>query len=164
MISKDPRHYYEGMNQVAIPLWEKFLDLYADRFHSVGYNVRVGKGLDPGPTADAEMRRMWFMVTTKRIDVVAERDGETWVIEIEPRPGLRTLGQVVGYLSLLPRFYPVQARLIGAVVSERMGFDMADTFRQHDVYYFVFPPVGYPKLPPQFLPSVQTAAWFPGAP
>ena len=155
---------FEGLNAPSIELWRKWLELYEDRFDSFEYNVRVGKGLDPGPNVSEELKRMWFMVTTKRVDVVAERENQTWVIEIEERPGLRTLGQVVGYLHLLPRYRYTREVHIGAIISARMGFDMADSIRANKILYFVFPAVGYPKLPPTFLPSMQTAAWFPGAP
>lgn len=164
VIGESKRRYYEGLNEPSTELWRKWLELYEDRFDSFEYNVRVGRGLDPGPNASEEMKRMWYMVTTKRVDVVAERENQTWVIEIEERPGLRTLGQVQGYLYLLPQYRAVREVLIGAVISGRMGFDMAGAFRGHQILYFIFPSVGYPKLPPTFLPATQTAAWYPGAP
>lgn len=144
---------YPGLNEVATALWRKWLELYEDRFDSFEYNVRVGQGLDPGPSATPEMREMWRMVTTKRIDVVAERENQTWVIEIEERPGLRTFGQVLGYLDLLPKYRAVRAILIGGLVSARLGFDMKGLFRSNEVLYFVFQPGSLPNLPPTFQPS-----------
>src|ERR1700758_799986 len=106
---------FDGLNDQAAELWVRWLKLYEDQFASFNYNVRVGRGLDPGPSATPAMREQWRAVTTKRIDVVGERAGQTWVIEIEPRPGLRTLGQIQGYLHLLPQYYPAQPVLIGAL-------------------------------------------------
>lgn len=161
VIGEEKRPSYEGLNDLSADLWRKFLALYADRFDSFEYNVRVGRGLDPGPSVSEEMRRMWFAVTTKRIDVVAERENQTWVIEIEDRPGARTFGQVNLYMQLLPKYHPFRDIIIGAVISARMGFDMAGAFRNSQILYFVFPPSGLPKLPPQFLPAMQSPAWSP---
>jgi hypothetical protein len=156
--------YFEGLNAPSIELWRKWLELYEDRFDSFEYNVRVGKGINAPAGISEEWARVWKMLTQKRIDVVAERENQTWVIEIEERPGLRTFGQVLGYLHFLPQYHPVREVLIPAIISGRMGFDMAGAFRAQSVLYFVFPSQGYPNLPPTFLPSTQTAAWFPGAP
>ena len=155
---------YPGLNAPSVELWRKWLELYEDRFERFDYNVRVGRGIDPGPGVSEEMRAMWYAVTTKRIDVVAERENQTWVVEIEERPGARTFGQVQLYLYLLPQYRPVREVLVGAVISARMGFDMSAAFRDSRILYFVLPPSGYPKLPPTFLPSTQSAAWLPGAP
>lgn len=152
---EDKKRSYPGLNDLSADLWRKFLELYQDRFESFEYNVRVGRGIDPGPSVTPEMREMWRAVTTKRIDVVAVRENQTWVIEVEDRPGARTFGQVALYLYLLPQYHPVREILIGAVISQRMGFDMSRAFRSQQVLYFVFPPSGPPSLPPQFLPSVQ---------
>src|SRR5947209_17340792 len=94
---------YPGLNAQAAALWRKWLELYEPMFYSFTYNTRVGQGLDPGPSATPELREIWRQVTTKRIDVVAYRPGETWIIEVEPRPGMRTLGQLVGYVHLAPK-------------------------------------------------------------
>jgi hypothetical protein len=147
---------YEGMPPLSVPLWRQFLPFYADKFESFEYNVRVGQGLDPGPGATPEMQRMWKMVTTKRIDVVANRQDQTWVIEVEPRPGLRTFGQIVAYMSLLPKYYPVRPTVIGALVCQYIGYDMFGLFREQDHFIFAFPPGKKPNLPPQFLPSVSS--------
>jgi hypothetical protein len=147
------RSSYEGLNQEATAVWRKFLALYQDQFQSFTYNVRVGRGLDPGPSVSDEIRRMWHAVTSKRIDCVAERLGQTWVIEIEPRPGLRTFGQIMGYLHLLPTYRAVAPIVIGAVVCERLGYDMGSVFIGHNVAYFVFPPTGRPRWPSWFPPS-----------
>jgi len=149
-----PNNHFDGLNDIAIALYRQWLQLYQDKFTSFQYNVRVGQGLDPGPNASDSMRAMWKSVTTKRIDVVAERPGETWVIEIEPRPGARTLGQVVLYMDLLPKYYPAQAQQIGAVVCEYMGYDMFASFHDRNHFIFKFQPGYKPSLPPQFLPSV----------
>lgn len=154
MLESDfPDNHFEGLNAPAIDLWRKWLRLYQDKFQGFEYNVRVGQGLDPGPNATDEMRRMWKMLTTKRIDVVAARQNQTWVIEIEPRPGMRTLGQLVGYMGLIGKYYPVRDVLVGALVAEYVGYDMFGLFHDQDHLIFKFQPGHKPSLPPQFLPT-----------
>lgn len=146
---------YPGLIDTAAALWRDFLKLYGDKYETFEYNVRVGQGLDPGPSATDEMRAMWKAVTTKRIDVVANREDQTWVIEIEERPGLRTFGQLRGYELLIGRYYPVRRQLIAALVCRYIGYDMFGLFRASNHFIFQFQPGRQPNLPPQFLPSVQ---------
>jgi hypothetical protein len=150
---------YPGLIPQAADLWRKFLALYADKFQTFEYNVRVGQGLDPGPGQSDAMRAMWKAVTTKRIDVVANRENQTWVIEIEERPGMRTLGQLVGYMGMLPKYYSARAVIVGALVCSYIGFDMFGLFKGQNHLIFKFQPGKVPNLPPQFLPSVQGQAF-----
>lgn len=160
MLESDfPSNHYDGLNSIAIDLWKQWLRLYQDKFETFEYNVRVGQGLDPGPNATDEMRAMWKAVTTKRIDVVANRQDQTWVIEIEPRPGARTLGQLVLYTDLLPKFYPVRPMLMSALVAQYVGFDMFASFHGQGHMIFKFQPGYKPSLPPQFLPTMQSGEY-----
>ena len=63
-------------------IWERFLQIYGDQFQNYRYDVRVGKGQDPGPRYEWKWRQLAIMLTQKRIDVVAERDGEIWIFEV----------------------------------------------------------------------------------
>jgi hypothetical protein len=150
------RGRYEGLNAEATQLWVKWLKLYQTEFQTFAYNVRLGKGLDPGPNASEAMRAQWQAVTSKRADVVAERPGQTWLIEIEPRVTARTVGQMVVYAHLLPQFWPVRTQLISAVVCERLGYDMGAVLRKQNFMWFKFPPAGTPSFPATFLPPATT--------
>jgi hypothetical protein len=186
MISKDPRHYYPGLVSASADLWEKWVELYGDRFETVYYNVRAGAGVRPPPGYTPAMERAWWADTTKRLDAVAERENQTWAIEISERPGADHLGRLQLYVRLL-RLYqgqnaqrrdviaarsaedfliPTDIReiIVPALICRFMGADFRATIEAAGILIFQFPGAGYPKLPPQFLPSVQTAAWYPGAP
>jgi len=152
MLESD-KPWYEGMNDEAASLWRKFLRLYQTDFESFSYNVRIGQGLDPGPSASDATRAQWKALTSKRADVVATRAGQTWAIEVEPRVTARTVGQVVTYRHLLPDHWPVLGTLVSAIVCERCGYDMGQVLIKQNILWFKFPPAGAPSLPGTFLPS-----------
>jgi hypothetical protein len=143
------RGVYEGLNGEATQLWVKFLKLYQTEFQTFTYNVRLGKGLDPGPSASDTTRVQWQALTSKRADVVAERPGQTWLIEVEPRITARTVGQIVTYRHLIPQYWPVRESLIS---------DMGHVLRKQNVLWFKFPVAGEPSLPGVFPPPVQVSA------
>jgi hypothetical protein len=146
------RGQYEGLNLDSRNLWVQWLKLYQSEFESFTYNVRLGKGLDPGPSVSDTTRAQWRALTSKRADVVAERPGQTWLIEVEPRVTARTVGQIVVYAHLLPQYWPVRTSLISAVVCQRLGYDMGSVLKRQNVMWFKFPPAGEPSLPATFQP------------
>jgi hypothetical protein len=177
------RASYDGMNEASAALWRRFLELYEDRFEAFYYNVRVGAGVRPPAGYSPEMIRDWWATTALRIDVVAEREGETWVMEVAERPSTKILGNLQLYTHLLPLYQGqgaermdviearhaqdfllptmVRARVVAALICRFLGADMAEVVRKAGILCFVFPGAGYPKLPPTFLPSTLGPGWAP---
>ena len=91
---------YPHMAPADVEVWEQYLKFHRAEWDSFDYDVRVGKGVDPGPAFPANIRRDAMMLTQKRIDVVGYRGEETWIIEVKPRAGLGAVGQLVGYKTL----------------------------------------------------------------
>ena len=150
---------YPGLNAVATAIWRDFLKLYESKFASFEYNVRVGQGITPPAGASAEDAALWKQLTQKRIDVVATRMGETWIIEIDERPGSRVFGQLQLYKHMYPLYYPVKGKLQGALVCRYLGYDMFGAFHQQGDYVFKFQTGKLPSLPPTFLPAEGGAAF-----
>jgi len=80
-----------------VPLWHKFLDRYASNFQRFYYNVRVGGPDVSTIDGDEAIKRMWYLSTAKRIDVLAEKENELWIIEVASSPYLRAVGQMLTY-------------------------------------------------------------------
>lgn len=80
-----------------VPLWHLFLDRYASNFERFFYNVRVGGPDMSKVEADEAMKQMWYASTAKRIDVLAEKKTELWIIEVASSPYLRAVGQMLTY-------------------------------------------------------------------
>ena len=152
------RPSYPGLNSSSVDLWRKFLKYYQGDFASFDYNVRVGQGiLPPAYLTDAE-KLQWKMLTQKRIDVLAERFRETWVIEIIERPGLASVGQLVGYGHLTLEYLRPQPTLRLAFICARLGHDMSLIFRKQGILVFYFPSGKPPSFPPTFMPTQVTPA------
>lgn len=147
------RPSYTGLNSSSIDLWRKFLKYYEDAFVNYQYNVRVGQGIQAPAYLTPEEAALWKSLTQKRIDVVCERLGETWIIEIVERPGLAAVGQLIGYEHLGRAYLETKETVRTALICARLGHDMAAIFKAQDVLVFLFPPAGDPSFPPAFLPT-----------
>jgi hypothetical protein len=89
-----------------IAIWRRFLLQYEEQFDRFTYDVHCGPKLrveDPNMPwlADFSERAL-----SLRIDVVAEKPGEVWIIEVKPNAGLGALGQLIAYRYYLdPSWY-----------------------------------------------------------
>lgn len=91
---------YPGMLLREILIWKAWLYANALRFDRYEYNVRLGVGVDPGPSYEMSARRQWILNSMKRADVVAVAGGRVTIIEVEENPGLSAFGQLQGYANL----------------------------------------------------------------
>lgn len=153
MVSELERGSYPGLNTSSVDLWRKWLKYYQDAFFNFQYNVHVGQGIQAPAYLTPDEAALWKQLTQKRIDVTAERMGETWIIEIVERPGLAAVGQLIGYEHLGRAYLNVKETVRTALICARLGHDMAAIFKAQDVLVFLFPPAGAPSFPPTFLPT-----------
>jgi hypothetical protein len=91
---------YPGMLLREILVWKTWQFGNASRFDRFEYNVRLGDGVDPGPSYQDSARRQWILNSMKRADVIAVKGSRVTIIEVEDNPGLSAIGQVVGYEAL----------------------------------------------------------------
>jgi hypothetical protein len=153
MVSELERATYPGLNSVSVDLWRKFLKYYQGDFESYNYNVHVGQGIQAPAYLTPDEAALWKSLTQKRIDVTAERQGETWIFEIVERPGLAAVGQLIGYEHLGRIYLNTQEVVRTALICARLGHDMASIFKAQNILVFLFPPAGNPSFPPSFLPT-----------
>jgi hypothetical protein len=147
------RASYPGLNVTATALWRTFLKYYETSFESFAYNVRVGQGITPPAYFSEDEKKQWISLTQKRVDVVAERNNQSWILEIQERTDLRSLGQLMGYKHLVPAYTQVREVLMLGMITARLGHDMALSLRQNGILVFFFPPGKAPSFPPTFPPS-----------
>lgn len=82
-------------------IWNKFLDQNPDFFEAVSYDVHVGRGTYNESETDQAIINMAKALTQRRIDVLAEKDGFIYIIELKAHPGITILGQLLGYRVLM---------------------------------------------------------------
>lgn len=125
------RAFYPGLIPIEATLWRVWLRENEQDFDGFVYNVHVGAGvaaeasaLDQLPDVRANVERAWRLGTQRKIDAVGRRGAETWVFEIEERPGARALGQLMLYETLLPESFTVAGPIVLAVIARRVSPDV----------------------------------------
>lgn len=131
--------HYPHMSRRDAPLWERYLKLYAIHWQGFAYNVALG-GLDVEEEGQsAEMRIMWRYNTAEKIDVVANRGDEQWLIEVKPNARLGALGQALGYLLLAQREPWTGLPLRPAVLTDNVTPDVRWCAEQLGVEMLIVP-------------------------
>lgn len=91
---------YPAMQLREILIWKQWLYQNSTRFDRYEYNVRLGDGVDPGPSYPESSRRMWIANSMKRVDVIAVKGGHVTIIEVEENPGMAAVNQPLAYAAL----------------------------------------------------------------
>lgn len=127
---------YPHMMAEDAGIWDRFL--VGDRWlpDKVWYDVRVGHPLTPPAGSPEYLQRFALASTRKRIDVVAERGGATWIVECKPRAGMMALGQVAFYFWAFAMEYAFTGRLIPVVITDRVDHDVGPLFDEAGVLVF----------------------------
>jgi len=102
----ETRWKYPHMLGEDVPVWERFIRCFPDRFESVDYDWRVGEGTEPPADFEGSMWRMAVMISQKRIDVVGWNGDAPTIIEVKDRASSATAGQIEGYRILWRRDFP----------------------------------------------------------
>lgn len=134
------RRVYPGLLPESVVLWRQWLREHEMEFGAFEYNVRVGEGIRPpaaaltdDPQLDVTLREHFRQLTQKRIDVLAHKPGELWILEIAVRPGSRELGQILLYEELLPKTRTDAPPLMLGLICYRLGADMEVTLRRQGI-------------------------------
>lgn len=89
--------YYPHMAKLDAAIWERFLDRYGGNFAQYAYDLALGGYLlDPDLGTPAE-RLGWRYSTALKVDVTAQRPGETWLIEVRPNARTSAIGAALCY-------------------------------------------------------------------
>ena len=121
------------MLEEDVHVWWRFLDKFASRFLGVYYDVRVGGG-DPSTYGrDPKWAMLTYRLLAKRIDAIGELTDELWIIEVTPHPGLRALGQCLGYLQLWNLDPKIDIPANVHIVCEFLDPDMSHLFEANKI-------------------------------
>lgn len=106
-----------------VPVWNRFIKKYPDRFNTVDYDVHVGAGIAALQNEEPTFDRQFRALTQKRIDVIGWKNNQPTIVEIKHRVGLDTLGQILGYRALYLKENPEILGLPILVVCQILGPD-----------------------------------------
>ena len=81
-------------------LWDKFLIKNPSFFDAVSYDVRIGEGMVLNGDWPENIADMAKLLSQRRMDVIAERAGQIWLIELKVDPGVSLIGQLDAYKIL----------------------------------------------------------------
>lgn len=114
-------------------IWDKWMKRYGNLFYRYDYDVRVGEGIEIQSGWEENIARMAKLLTQKRIDVVAYRAGEIWIIEVKPHAGVSAYGQLKVYEKLLRQRVGEGANIKLGIVCETIDPDVEKLLEQEGV-------------------------------
>lgn len=131
-----PAVKYPHMMPEDTIIWTRFLKNADVLIDEVWYDVRVGSAV-PVDTGQPEwMKRMAEYVTRKRIDVVARRGRDYWIIEAKPFAGVVALGQALYYANAFKAEYKPAGSVVPAVVTDLVDPDVQSILDRYGVVVF----------------------------
>lgn len=133
---------YPNMARHDAALWERYLKQSASLLRGVTYDLRLGGLETSDPDASEEEKYMWRQNTAERIDVVADRGTEHWVIEVRPNAKLGALGSAIGYVLLGQREPWTTLPLVPVVLTDNIAPDVRWVADQLGVLVIIVPDDG----------------------
>lgn len=130
---------FPGMLPREILILRAWLRLYEDKYDRFDYNVRVGKGRDPGDAWPQEMRDMWIKNTQLRLDAVAYRGDSPTIIEVREKATTSTAGQLLMYKHLFMQTFPTSPEPSLLMVTTNMSPDVASYLPVAGIAYVILP-------------------------
>lgn len=125
------RGKYPHMLTEDFPVWERYLNKHGSLFERIYYDVRLGGIVLPETQANKANRDMYFNVTAKRIDALAELKDEIWIIEVASNPGLRATGQLLTYMALWFEDPKINKKALGVLVCQTLDADLGRALTFH---------------------------------
>ena len=131
-----PAVKYPHMMPEDTVIWTRFLKNADVRIDEVWYDVRVGKAVEVPSGQPEWMKRFAEYSTRKRIDIVARRGNDYWIIEAKPKAGVVALGQALYYAEAFKAEFKPTASVVPAVVTDRVDPDVRPIFDRYGVVVF----------------------------
>lgn len=134
-----PNGYYPHMARRDAAIWERYLKEAASLWQGVAYDVAVGGLLPEVTDADEAMLKGWQYSTAQRIDVVANRGTEHWIIEVRANARVGACGAAVGYTLLAQRESWTELPLVPAILTDNISPDVRWVAEQLGVQVLIAP-------------------------
>lgn len=127
---------YPHMAKLDRAVWERFLAANAPTFSGFAYDVALGGLVIEGLDLDEPTKLGWQYNTAVKIDAIAFRDDEAWIIEVKPEANVSAFGAALAYTALCEREQFISQRLIPTIICERIQPDVGWVCAQVGVQVF----------------------------
>lgn len=94
------RAKYPAMQVDEILVWRNWLQLHQAEYDRFDYNLRIGTGVDPGPSFPDNIRQMAIAIRSLRLDAVGYQGGTPTIFEVKRRAGPENVGQLLTYRAV----------------------------------------------------------------
>lgn len=138
---------FPGMLPLEIAILKSWLQQHQNEYDRYDYNVRIGKGTDPGASYDQTMRTMALAITKKRVDAVAWQGSTPTLIEVKNRATLAAMGQILSYNVLWKQDYPTSPDPKLLLIAATFDPDTIPVLNAHQITWTAIPvnPVLIPR-------------------
>lgn len=116
--------FYPHLLPNDIPVWERFLEAFPDRYDRIDYDVRVGKGREAPPEFEANLRKMALDLSRRRIDAIGYTPNRIDIIEITRLADLKAIGQLLAYPLLYRETFGPSVPVHTILVAEELHTDI----------------------------------------
>src|SRR5690349_2056741 len=99
----EKRYKYPHMKPADVAIWERFIEKNPDAYDTVQYDFNVGDAPPFNPLINGEEDLNQDALYRLKIDVVGKKGNIIDIIELKPKAGPSTIGQVKGYRTLCIR-------------------------------------------------------------
>ena len=133
--------YWDGvpphMLNNDIPTWREWREKYGKDYDYMLYDVKLTT-IDIGEMDITKPAfRMWMANISKRIDVVAVRDNEVYIIEVTERAFLRAVGQAICYAEIWKKVSTMPHKMTSCILCKRADVDIMMTCKAHNIKLIV---------------------------
>ncbi len=124
---------YPHMRPEDVAVWERFIEKNPLYFDRVDYDVPCGKGEPQDASLPENIQRDGTILTQKKIDAVAYKLNEPYVIEIGPIANMRKLGQILTYRMLYTADHPDETKLHAMVICGDIERELEEIYTRNGI-------------------------------
>uniref|UniRef100_A0A6H1ZW82 Uncharacterized protein n=1 Tax=viral metagenome TaxID=1070528 RepID=A0A6H1ZW82_9ZZZZ len=128
---------YKHMLSEDVAIWNRFLARHKPQYLSVKYDIKVGDGMIIDLSWSNYIQKMAKDLSQKRIDVVAETEETTLIIEVKSFITIGVIGQVLGYVELYKRQFNPSKPLVPMVITNKITPDMQFLYDKFNIISYL---------------------------
>ena len=121
------------LSRPDLELWLLFREAHASKFLQFYFDVRVGDPLQCPQDFEPNLTRMVEQLSRRRIDVVAEKENEWWLIELRPNAGPGAIGSALTYKFLWEEDPPDDKTTIPVIVTNFFDSNLTRAAKAHNI-------------------------------